>query len=61
MFKCKLRDSTDGKYFAAKVFKDDNRFLIQGEVDSLRLLDHPNAVKFVEAFGFKEDNKIDDS
>ena len=61
MFKCKLRDSTDEKYFVAKVFKPENRFLVQCEVNSLKVLDHPNAVKFVDGFGLKSDNTIDES
>ena len=52
MFKCKLKDSTDEKFFAAKVFRPDNRFLVENEIRCLKNLDHPSAVKVFDYYGF---------
>ena len=60
MFKCKLRDSTDDKLYAAKMYRPDNRFLLDPELKALKQLDHPSAVKVFDWYGvnFESDGTV---
>lgn len=61
LYKAKLKDSNDEKYFAAKVYMPQNRFLVECEIKNLKPLDHPSTTRFIDSFGLKEDGSIDES
>lgn len=58
MFKCKLRGSTDDKFFAAKVYMPENLFLVECETKCLMLLNHPSAVNMFDSYGVNDDGTL---